>query len=242
MACVAMALASLVGGIIQPLTGFGAAVVIMIATSAFYDITVAPTVVALICAAQSGAMCWLYRKHIAVRQIALHITLYTVCSITVISLLGNLNLRTLHIAFGAFLVALAVYFLFFAKRVTLKPSLRTGLLCSAFSGCCAGAFTIGGPMMALYFVSNDWDKETYVGNMQFLFLITNTVNFAMRCVHGYFTPTLLPIAAVCIVCILSGLWLGMRLSRRMSGNTARQVVYVAVGISGLITLVEQILK
>ena len=38
-------------GIIQPLTGFGAAVIMMVAATAYYDITVAPTLVALICAA-----------------------------------------------------------------------------------------------------------------------------------------------------------------------------------------------
>ena len=44
-----MGLAALVGGIIQPLTGFGAAVVLMVAASAFYDMTIAPSIVALIC-------------------------------------------------------------------------------------------------------------------------------------------------------------------------------------------------
>ena len=163
MSYVMMALASLVGGIIQPLTGFGAAVIMMVAATAYYDITVAPTLVALICAAQSGTMTWLYRRHIDLKQIALPIALYTVCSLVVISLLGSLNLRTLHIAFGAFLVALAVYFLFFARRVKLKPSLTSGLVCSAFSGCCAGAFTIGGPMMALYFVAIARDNARKAG-------------------------------------------------------------------------------
>lgn len=54
MSYVMMALASLVGGIIQPLTGFGAAVIMMVAATAYYDITVAPTLVALICAASPG--------------------------------------------------------------------------------------------------------------------------------------------------------------------------------------------
>ncbi len=237
-----MALASLVGGIIQPLTGFGAAVIMMVAATAYYDITVAPTLVALICAAQSGTMTWLYRRHIDLKQIALPIALYTACSLVVISLLGSLNLRTLHIAFGAFLVALAVYFLFFARRVKLKPSLTSGLVCSAFSGCCAGAFTIGGPMMALYFVAIARDKETYVANMQFLFFTTNIINFAMRAARGYFSPALLPTAGLGMACVLAGLWIGMRLSRRMSGDVARQVVYIAVGVSGLVTLAEQLME
>lgn len=116
----------------------------MVAASAFYDMTIAPTIVALICMAQSGTMTWMYRKHIDIKQIALPIGLYTVCSLVIINLLGNFDLHVLTALFGAFLIALAAYFLLFAKRVKLdQPGLAAGLVCSAFSGCCAGAFTIG---------------------------------------------------------------------------------------------------
>ena len=238
-----MGLAALAGGVIQPLTGFGAAVIMMVAASAFYDMTIAPTIVALICMAQSGTMTWMYRKHIDVKQIALPIGLYTVCSLVIINLLGNFDLHVLTALFGAFLIALAAYFLLFAKRVKLdQPGLAAGLVCSAFSGCCAGAFTIGGPMMALYFVAIARSKETYVGNMQFLFFTTNLVNFTMRTVRGYFSAALLPMAGLGMVCILLGLWIGTRLSRKMSGDVARQVVYIGVGVSGLVTLVQELMK
>ena len=105
-----MGLAALAGGVIQPLTGFGAAVIMMVAASAFYDMTIAPTIVALICMAQSGTMTWMYRKHIDVKQIALPIGLYTVCSLVIINLLGNFDLHVLTALFGAFLIALAAYF------------------------------------------------------------------------------------------------------------------------------------
>ena len=224
------------------LLGDLAAVVLMVAGSAFYDMTIAPSIVALICMAQSGAMGWMYRKHIDIKQIALPIGVYTVCSLVIINLLGRFDLHVLTALFGAFLMALAAYFLFFAKRVKMQPSLTAGLVCSAFSGCCAGAFTIGGPMMALYFVAIARDKETYVGNMQFLFMVTNLINFTMRAVRGYFRAELLPVAGVSIVCILAGLWIGTRLSRRMSGDVARQVVYIGVGVSGLVTLAQELLK
>ena len=243
MAYAMMGLAALAGGVIQPLTGFGAAVIMMVAASAFYDMTIAPTIVALICMAQSGTMTWMYRKHIDVKQIALPIGLYTVCSLVIINLLGNFDLHVLTALFGAFLIALAAYFLLFAKRVKLdQPGLAAGLVCSAFSGCCAGAFTIGGPMMALYFVAIARSKETYVGNMQFLFFTTNLINFTMRTVRGYFSAALLPMAGLGMACILLGLWIGTRLSRKMSGDVARQVVYIGVGVSGLVTLVQELMK
>jgi len=97
-------------------------------------------------------------------------------------------------------------------------------------------------MMALYFVAIARSKETYVGNMQFLFFTTNLINFTMRTVRGYFSAALLPMAGLGMACILLGLWIGTRLSRKMSGDVARQVVYIGVGVSGLVTLVQELMK
>ena len=97
-------------------------------------------------------------------------------------------------------------------------------------------------MMALYFVAIARSKETYVGNMQFLFFTTYLINFTMRTVRGYFSAALLPMAGLGMVCILLGLWIGTRLSRKMSGDVARQVVYIGVGVSGLVTLVQELMK
>ena len=236
-----MVLAALVGGVVQPLTGFGSAVILMIAAQYFFDMTVAPSVVAAICLFQSGNLAWQYRRHIDFRQILPPIALYTVCSLVVINLLQGMDLRVLTTVFGGFLVLLSLYFLFIAKRVIMRPSVGGGLLCSAFSGCCAGAFTIGGPMMALYFVSIARDRETFVANMQFLFVTTNTINLAMRIFRGYYGAEHLAITAVGVAAVLLGNVIGNALSRRMSGDAARQVVYVGVGISGLITLLQQAL-
>ena len=236
-----MALAALAGGIIQPLTGFGSAVILMVAAQYFFDITIAPGVVAAICMCQSGIMAWNRRKIIDVKQILPPIALYTVCSLAVINLLGSMDLHVLTAAFGGFLMLLALYFLFIAKRVSLKPGLAAGMLCSGFSGCCAGAFTVGGPMMALYFVAIARDKDTYVANMQFLFAATNLTNLAMRAVRGLYGAQYLPVTAVGVIFVLVGMVIGSALSKRMSGDVARQVVYIGVGVSGLVTLLQQIL-
>ena len=236
-----MVLAALAGGIIQPLTGFGSAVILMVAAQYFFDITIAPGVVAAICMFQSGIMAWNRRKSIDLKQILPPIALYTVCSLAVINLLGRMDLHVLTAAFGGFLMLLALYFLFIAKRVSLKPGLAAGMLCSGFSGCCAGAFTVGGPMMALYFVAIARDKDTYVANMQFLFAATNLTNLAMRAVRGLYGAQYLPVTAVGVIFVLVGMVIGSALSKRMSGDVARQVVYIGVGVSGLVTLLQQIL-
>lgn len=241
MTYVCMALAALAGGIIQPLTGFGSAVILIAVAQYFFDITVAPSVVAAICMFQSGIMAYQHRKKIDLKQILPPIALYTVCSLIVINLLGSLDLHILTAVFGGFLILLSLYFLFVEKKLSLKPNRTTGLLCSAFSGCCAGAFTIGGPMMALYFVAIARDKETYLANMQFLFVTTNVINLIMRTCRGLYGVEHLPVTAVGVVFVLLGLVIGNALSKRMSGDVARQVVYIGVGASGLVTLLQQIL-
>ena len=85
------------------------------------------------------------------------------------------------------------------------------------------------------------DKESYVANMQFLFFITNAINLAMRAWRGLYGAAYLPVTVVGIVFVLAGVAIGTALSRRMSGDVARQVVYIGVGISGLVTLAQQVL-
>ena len=85
------------------------------------------------------------------------------------------------------------------------------------------------------------DKESYVANMQFLFVTTNAINLAMRTWRGLYGAEYLPITAVGAAFVVLGMVIGNALSRRMSGDMARQVVYIGVGVSGLVTLLQQIL-
>ena len=49
------------------------------------------------------------------------------------------------------------------------------------------------------------------------------------------------VTAVGVVFVLAGLAIGNALSRRMNGDVARQVVYIGVGLSGLVTLLQQVI-
>ena len=93
----------------------------------------------------------------------------------------------------------------------------------------------------LYFVAIARDKESYVANMQFLFAATNLTNLAMRAVRGLYGAQYLPVTAVGVIFVLVGMVIGSALSKRMNGDVARQVVYIGVGVSGLVTLLQQIL-
>ena len=77
--------------------------------------------------------------------------------------------------------------------------------------------------------------------MQTLFVVTNCINIAARVANGLYTVELIPISLVGIVFILLGRAIGTRLVRQLSAEVIKRAVYLFVGISGAMTLIENIL-
>ena len=200
---------------------------------------VRPIDVHLYCA--DGFACVEFRRKTNFRFVALPIAIFSLSGIVMINLIKSLDLRLIGAAFGAFLLALSLYYLLFAGRASLRPTRGVVLACSAVSGVFSGLFSIGGPMMALCLLPCAEDHEQYVGNMQTLFVVTNRINIAARVANGLYTVELIPISLVGIVFILLGRAIGTRLVRQLSAEVIKRAVYLFVGISGAMTLIENIL-
>lgn len=71
--------------------------------------------------------------------------------------------------------------------------------------------------------------------------MTNCINIAARVANGLYTVELIPISLVGIVFILLGRAIGTRLVRQLSAEVIKRAVYLFVGISGAMTLIENIL-
>lgn len=240
MAYAIAAIAALAAGAVQTVTGFGAAVVLMLALPRIFGVVTASAVSTSICVALSGMLAWKFRKKTNFKMIALPIVVFGVCGIVIINLIKSLDLHIVGILFGAFLLALSVYNLVFAKKASLRPTKPVILLSSAVSGTFSGLFSIGGPLMALCFLPCSEDHEEYIGNMQTLFVVTNIVNIITRTANGLYTFDLLPFTLVGAVFILIGKEIGSRLVKRLNTERIRKAIYVLVGISGAMTLLENI--
>lgn len=233
-------LASVVSGIIQSVTGFGSAVFLMLIVPYFFNMVASSAISSSITLGLSGTLAWKFRSQIQWRLCLLPTAIYMVCSVAVISVIRGLDLRLLSIAFGVFLMLLAVYFFAVAKRLSFQPNWKSACICSAISGVTSGLFGIGGPLMAAFFVLSSQDKKNYIANTQFLFAATGLVNLITRIARGIYTMDLIPVTLLGLAGITLGKLIGLRILDRLNLDMMKKGVYAFVGISGLITVLQQL--
>lgn len=240
MVWLAMGGSAVLAGLIQSMTGFGAAVTMMLVAPYFFNMLQAPALVTAICLGLSVMLVWRFRRLVDLRHTLPLIVLYSLTSMTAIQVASSLDLRVLTVAFGVFLIVLALYYLLLANSFTLRPTRLTGVVCSVAAGAGAGLFGTGGPMMAMYFLGAVKEKEAYVANLQFVFAVTNTVNLVVRLYKGIYTLDLLPLTIVGVIGINLGKLIGLRILDRIDIALMRKIVYIFIGLSGVLTVAGQL--
>ena len=238
MTWVVLILSAIAGGIVQTVTGFGAAVVMMLFLPAFMGMLGAPAIVQTICAGLSIPLAIRFRKQAKLKTCLFPAAIYIFFSAVFIYLIDSFDLNVLKLVFGLFLILLAAYSLLLAKNIKVKASVGTAILFSAISGVFSGLLGIGGPLMAVYFLAATDSKEEYVGTSQMFFAICNIFNLILRCVRGIFTAEMIPMTLVGILAINAGKFGGLKILDRINADLMRKLVYAFVGIAGLINVIQ----
>ena len=233
-------LSAALAGLVQSVTGFGAAVVMMLVLPHFFSIPAASSIASAACLGLNLVLLIKFRKHLDWRLWLLPTLPYLATSTAAIRAVGQLDLGLLSAAFGGFLMVLAGYFLLFSRRAALRPSWQAAVLCGAASGVTSGLFGIGGPLLSLYFLPASGSKERYAANLQCSFFVTNLLNMFTRLSEGIMTADLIPLVLVAFLAINVGKELGLRILGRLDEEKIRRLVYLFVGLSGLLNLLQNI--
>ena len=240
MILLSVILAAAVAGLVQSVTGFGGAVVMMLVLPHFFSIPAASSIASAVCLGLNLVLLVKFRRYLDWRLWLLPTLPYLVTSTAAIRAVGQLDLRLLSAVFGGFLVVLAGYFFLFADRVSVQPTRRTAILCGGISGVTSGLFGIGGPLLSLYFLPASGSKERYTANLQCSFFVTNLLNMFTRLSEGIMTADLIPLILVAFLAINVGKEVGLRILGRLNEEKLRRLVYLFVGLSGLLTLLQNI--
>lgn len=233
-------LASFLGGTIQSVTGFGAAIIIMLFLPVFIEVSHA-SAISVVATMFLAMYIWAkYRSYVKYKKIILPIALTVVVSGISIYLLEYFDIVKLQIFFGIFLILLALYYLIFFDKMNVKPSLKVNVICAFLAGIGGGFFGISGPPAGVYFLSATDSKEEYLGALNAFFSITLLFNAFMRVGSGNITSELWIYIALGTVMCIFGVLVGGKIMGQISTEVMRKFIYVFMIIAGGITIAQNV--
>lgn len=177
-----------------------------------------------------------YRKNVAFNTAIPMLTAALISIPIAVYFSAKVSAKIFEILLGSVLVVLSVYFLFFNKRIRIKPTVPNGIIAGTLGGALGGLFSTGGPPAVLYLTSATPDNITYFATIQFYFCLTNLYTTANRAINGMITLDLIIYAAVGILGCLGGDYLGRKVFDKLDAKKLKYVIYIGMIISGVLML------
>ncbi|MCF0115699.1 MAG: sulfite exporter TauE/SafE family protein [Erysipelotrichaceae bacterium] len=237
MAFIVIVCLSLIAGIVQGVTGFGAGIVMMMGFPYFFSLPISAAVSNAIGTILSVSMVITYKDHINYKELIVPTIIYNAVSTICIFISTGLDAGLMKKIFGVFMIGLSIYYLFMVKDGDRqKLSTPVGILFTVFSGACSALFGVGGPLMVIYFMGKTHSTHEYLGTLQAFFLIQGVYNTIVRIVTGILTVDLLPAIGIGFVAIIVGGILAGKIVQKLDGALIKKITYIFIGISGLLNI------
>ncbi len=239
--CIIVA-AAVVAGAIQNIAGFGASVILLMVLPRFFNVLEATTLTQTICTGTTIMLAFIFRKYIEWKKILLPGIAFMVAAVFTISQLKKFDLAWLGAALGLFLLILSLYYLFWQKKIEVHPTPLLAVAFGLLSGVLSGLFSIGATLMAMYFLAVTEDRNHYMANLQLLLAVNNVVSLYTRAATGILTASLILPSLIGFGGLLLGHLIGSRIAGKLDGEKLKRFVYVLVGVTGIETLIKQLMK
>lgn len=223
---------------VQRTTGFGFGIFIMTALPFLLpSYGEATTLSGLLASVTSLIITVKYRRVIAWRKILPILAVFLMTSFLAIQVLSWLKGDTLKYILGTTLIFSAIYFSFFADKIKVRPTLGIQATLGTLSGVMGGLFGMQGPPAVLYFLAVSESKERYTALAQCYFLIGNFMMTIYRAQSGFLTNEVITSWCYAVPAVLVGTYLGGLVFNKLSLPTLRKLVYLYIGISGIVAIV-----
>ena len=227
------------GAFVQRVTGFGMGIFAMLFLPYFLPShSVAVAVMGVIAAIGAVYNAIRHRKHIRLKtMLPLVLSAMAVIPLAV-HLSASLPQSVIKRLLGVVLVVLSIYFLFFSKRVHLKPTVGNGIAAGIVAGMLNGMFNTGGPPAVLYLIHATADNASYFATIQAFFAVTNLFSTGTRAVNGMLTAQVLQLSAVAAVGWWSGNTLGAKIFDKLDADRLRKLIYMGMIVSGVLMILQ----
>lgn len=231
-------LVGLGGGFVQRVSGFGLGIFVMLFLPHFMpNHTAAATISCIFSCGTSTYNALRCRKNIPFKTI---IPLLIASGITIpvaVYFSVWVSKGFFEILLGAVLILLSLYFLFFSKKISIKPTVVNGLLAGGIGGALNGLFSTGGPPVVLYLTHATDSNIAYFSAIQFYFCLTNIYATVMRAVNGAITSEILIYAVIGVVGCMVGNFLGKLVFDKLNPEKLKLIIYIGMVISGVLMII-----
>lgn len=223
---------------VQRVSGFGFGIVFVSVAPFFMpshgEATALSGMLAIVCAFYTGIQ---FFRYVNWRKLYIILSTFLLVSFGAVCMVARLDAHLLRDALGVVLVLVCLYFLFMNGRISMKASAPVQLSMGVLSGLMGGFFGMQGPPAVLYFISSTDDKKEYMALTQWYFIIGNLFMTFYRAGNGFVTVSVIKLFAICIPAIVLGLLLGSRVYGIMPIEKLRKVVYVFIGVAGILAII-----
>jgi len=237
VACVCFA-----GAVLQSVVGFGFPIIALIFFSMLFPIPLAVTITQTAGVVGVTYFFIRYFRHIKWKILLPFLISSLIVGIPLTWYSGHMSAGNIKIHMGVVLVLIASFMLFFQNRVTIKPNTVTGCVTGAVSGAMNGLFAIGGPPVALYLYPSINDKIAYIASVNAYFVIFKLFSLPIRLSQGNIASESVGYLFTAIVSMTAGTLMGEHFMKKVQSRLLTKLVYGFVLVSGLIIVVQELLK
>lgn len=155
-------------------------------------------------------------------------------------MLKNVDARLIKFIFGFVVSALGVEMLLRERRQEKRPASKPVLaLIGVLAGVLCGLFGVGA-LMAAYVGRVTETNSEFKANMNAVFFVEGTFRLILYLCLGLITPASLRQSLILMPCMLAGIFLGSRCSRKLNEKVVKKLVIFTLILSGILLILRNL--
>lgn len=225
-----------IGGFVNGVAGFGAALIAMPLITTMVPLSLAVPSCTIIGVSLCLQMAWIYRKNIDFQKLK-PIYLGTVPGAIVgISMMQELPTHYLKLGMGIFLFIYALWGLFFEGRQQKIVHRGWGVVAGFCSTAISSSIGMGGPPTIVYTSLTGWGKDTVKAAIASYFIVSGVLVISLQTYAGIQTKETVMLFAAAAPAVMIGARLGVLASRKIGEFTYRKVLFGMLVVMACIIL------
>jgi uncharacterized membrane protein YfcA len=227
-----LAIIVFLGALVQAVSGFGFALLVMPPIAIVVGLRTAAPLVALVGLTLYGINLIRYRQAIRVRRV-LRLGAASILGIPVgLWALATVDESIIKPLLGVVLTAYAACRLInpSSSRVCSR---RWAYPAGFIAGCLGGAYNTSGPPVIVYGSLRQWPKEEFRAILQAFFFVNTVFTVASHAVARHLTTTVWTLYGVALPPLLLGVFIGSRIDSRLKRDHFRTIVTAMILVLGI---------